>query len=47
MTYGLKLQYGIMAENIYLKSIQNQKTTVRKKAKNPSMCCFVFTELLH
>ena len=33
MTYGLKLQYGIMAENIYLKSIQNQKNHGTKKSK--------------
>ena len=29
MTYGLKLlQYGIMAENVYLRSLQKQKTMV-------------------
>ena len=38
MTYGLKLlQYGIMAENVYLRSLQKQKTMVwllRKSKKS-------------
>ena len=35
MTYGLKLlQYGIMAENVYLRSLQKQKTMVWLLRKN-------------